>query len=230
VNEKGVSPVIGVMLMLVVAILLAAAVSTYVGQMQMKRPAPTAVFECKIVKNRTITMGGYTFKVTYMELKEVSGDEIPTKDLEIITYNPDAYGPHKTRVVLPNSMNTHYYTTWGTWHNGSCPYLNNYAYGFWFNNPKTWFGNYTIKPGVTMTADWYIGTDYQAKWNGSIGDYNGFNVNRTIDPNAGNVTGFCACIADGWNVTPGHYITVKVVYIPTHTVIWEKKVLVESGE
>ncbi len=73
-----------------------------------------------------------------------------------------------------------------------------------------------------MTADWY--SNYvQAKWNPKTGTYN-----VAGDPNAGNVTGFCACIADGWNVTPGHYITVRIVYTPTHTVIWEKKVLVEG--
>jgi len=328
-NEKGVSPVIGVMLMLVVAVLLAAAVSTYVGQMQMKKPAPTAVFDCRIVKDAPSGMG---LTVTYLELKEVSGDTIPTKDLEIITYNPDAHGPHKTMEILPNSGNTHFYlsfnrTQWNItryplkyyydgsiyvqknttvtvynttatntvplyvieqgWMNGTSPYLNNVAHGYFgkvqkyvnghyydvidnitfviyyvnstgsivtatvggnnynistdtltipntinvtdvkyvkeylnwkSNNPAVDFGNYTISPGITMTADWY--NNYpQSSWNSTTGWYNGANV-----------TGFCACIADGWNVTPGHYITVKIVYIPTHTVIWEKKVMVESGE
>jgi len=318
---KGVSPVIGVMLMLVVAILLAAAVSSYVGQIQMKKPAPSAVFDCRIVKKSPSGMGGW---VTYMELRELSGDSIPTKDIEIITYNPDAAGPHKVMVIRPEGMNTHYYIncTEATWYEtygvsytyngvkyvqrnttitvynatsntkasvplyvfegpyvGNQPYLNNMAYGpfgikSWFyptvtikffvynssgfviaildassydfktntlnlptgitvtevayvkeileftnpGNPKVDFGKYTIRPGTTMTADWWY--DYvQSKWNAAAGQYSGSNV-----------TGFCACIADGWNVTPGHYVTVRIVYIPTHTVIWEKKVMVESGE
>ena len=236
-NRRGVSEVIGVMLLLVVTVLLASAVTTYVGQFQPKKPTPTAVFECRIVKDAPSDMG---IPVTYMELKEVSGDAIPTKDLEIITYNPDAYGPHKTMVVRPCSGNTHYYS-WGHWINGTSPYYNHvvkkdgfiYLFGevlyanwtfYKTGDPPFDFGNYTVKPGVTMTADWYSGTP-QAKWNASSGKYN-----VKGDPNIGNVTGFCACIADGWNVTPGHYITVKIIYIPTHTVIWEKKVLVESGE
>ena len=285
-SELAVSPVIGVMLMLVITVLLAAAVSSFTGGLKAQKPAPTANFEVKIVKNGT--SGSMGVECSYIQITEVSGDRIPTKDLEIITYNPDAYG-QKIMVVKPNSMNTHFYfsssITWGKitvsngtssvkvpitwasagWVNGTSPYLNNVAYGYFgrrlisktyivvlktgttvtgtynatlneviipsaYNvtdvtgvtiqnawkpdNPKVDFGNYTIHPGITMTADWY--SNYpQAKWNGY--SYSGANV-----------TGFCACIADGWNVTPGHYITVKIVYTPTHTVIWEKKVLVEG--
>ncbi len=295
---------IGVMLMLVITVLLAAAVSSFTGGLKAQKPAPTANFDVKIVKNATTDMG----TCTYMQITEISGDRIPTKDLEIITYNPDAYVntsniyakehqyEFRTQIIKPNSMNTYYYSSgsysgpvyinnstatksikalfeWSGWVKGTSPYLNNMAYGYfgehdikftvnivingttvtktYYNklpsiitissaynlnditnvtileswkpdNPKVDFGNYTVHPGVTLTADWY--SNYpQAKWNGNSGKYN-----IAGDPNAGNVTGFCACIADGWNVTPGHYITVKIVYTPTHTVIWEKKVLVEG--
>ena len=228
-KDRAVSPVIGVMLMLVVTVLLAAAVSAFTGGLKAQKPAPSAQFRVKIFKNTTVYMGTMPLKCSYIEITETSGDSIPSKDLEIITYNPDAYGPHKVMVVKPNSMNTHYeYLNWTTgkweWANGTSPYLNNFAYGLWWKNPKTWFGNYTVHPGVTMTADWYSNFA-QAKWNASTGWYV---TNHTVDPNAGNVTGFCACIADGWNVTPGHYITVEIVYTPTHTVIWKSKVLVEG--
>ncbi len=234
-KDRAVSPVIGVMLMLVVTVLLAAAVSAFTGGLKAQKPAPSAQFRVKIFKNTTVNMGTTSFKCSYIEITETSGDSIPTKDLEIITYNPDAYGPHKMMVVKPDSMNTHceYTYTWKgktytAWANGTSPYLNNYVYGYLnSSNPKnfkTWFGNYTVHPGVTMTADWYSNFA-QAKWNASTGWYV---TNHTVDPNAGNVTGFCACIADGWNVTPGHYITVEIVYTPTHTVIWKSKVLVEG--
>ncbi len=212
-NEKAVSPVIGVMLMLVVTVLLAAAVSSYTGSVQTEKPAPSAVFDARIVKNATMSMGGYSYKVSYMEIKQISGDRIPTKDLKIITYNPDAYG-RKTMEVLPCSRNTHYYTSWSGWKNGTSPYLNDMSKGWFGNNPAVDFGNYTIFPGITMTADWYENYP-QAPWN--VTEYEG-----------GNVTGFCACIADGWNVTPGHYITVKIVYLPANTVIWHKDVMVEG--
>jgi len=219
IDCKAVSPVIGVMLMLVVTVLLAAAVSSYTGSLQTEKPAPSAVFDVKIVKNGTTSMG----KVSYMEIKQISGDKIPTKDLKIITYNPDAHGT-KTIEVLPCSGNTHYYYTYynstsmewdGKWKNGTSPYLNDMSKGFFGNNPPVDFGNYTTFAGITMTADLY--DNYQQdSWNGTA--YN---------PGT-NVTGFCACIADGWNVTPGHYITVKIVYLPANTVIWQKNVMVEG--
>ena len=249
-SERAVSPVIGVMLMLVVTVLLAAAVSAFTGGLKAQKPAPTANFEVKIVRlisdipniNKSTPASYFNTHYAlcaYIEITEISGDAIPSKDLEIITYNPSAYVnlsnkyarehqyEFRTKVIKPNVINAHdWYFNYTTYSfepaKGVVPYLNNYKYGYWWEHPKTWFGNYTIHPGVTLTADWYENW-IQAKWNGTSGTYN-----VAGDPNAGNVTGFCACIADGWNVTPGHYITVKIVYTPTHTVIWEKKVLVEG--
>ena len=231
-SEWAVSPVIGVMLMLVVTILLATAVSALTGGLKVQKPTPTAEFEVKVVRCKDFNSSMYNISCTdllaYMQIVEVSGDKIPTKDLEIITYNPNAYGTHKTMVVKPNSGNTHYLANFAmygygkSWENGTSPYYNNVALGSFGNSPKVDFGNYTCVPGITMTADWYENY-YQGKWNPSTGWYNLPN-----DTNANNVTGFCACIADGWNITPGQYIYVKIIYIPTHTIIWQKKVLVEG--
>ncbi len=143
--------------------------------------------------------------------------------------NPDAYGSKKTMEVLPKSMNTHYYIYdifkgKYEWKNGTSPYLNDASKGWFGNNPAVDFGNYTTATGITMTADWY--NNYpQAKWNATLGDYE---TNKSIDPNAGNVTGFCAMFADCWNVTPGHFVTIKIVHAPTGTVIWQKDVMVEG--
>jgi len=257
--------------------------------------------------------------VTYMQLKEISGDTIPSKDLEIITYNPDAAG-NKYVTITPDSNNTWVYenATAASWyksygksfvyngtkynqHNttielvkgsnnrnvtlyvycgpqiGTSPYLNDMSKGSFYHgffdapnatlkfylynktgneignltvsaynfaknslnvsslnvslsnvsyvrevikylnetyNPKVSFGNYAISPGVTLTADW---------WNDYVQSYT-----KVPYLNHSSITGFCACIADGTHVVPGHYITVKIVYTPTHTVIWEKKVLVRG--
>ena len=211
-SSKAVSPVIGVMLMLIITVILAAAVSAFTGSLQIQNPTPTAKFDVRIVKNATTDRGN----VSFIQITELAGDRIPTKDLEIITYNPDANGSYKVMVVKPNSGNTHYINTSGDWVNGTSPYYNNKGVGLFGISDKVDFGNYTVTPGSTMVADWWAGCG-QSKWNASSGWYNGPNV-----------TGFCACIADGWNVTPGHYITVKIVYTPTHTIIWQNKVIVEG--
>ncbi len=229
-DSQAVSPVIGVMLMLVVAVVLAAIVSSFGSGLggSLKEKAPTATFKVKVVKNAPATgMPGLT--VSYVEIVQTSGDPIPTGQLKIITINPDAYGNVKVREVLPNSGNTHTWMTslwpgWPShWINGTSPYLNDVSKGWFGSSPVVNFGNYTTATGITMTADWY--SNYaQAKWNATLGDYE---TNTSIDVNAGNVTGFCAMFADCWNVTPGHYVTIKIVHIPTNTVIWQKDVMVE---
>jgi len=223
-DRRAVSPVVGVMLMLVVAIVLAAVVSSFGGGISgsLKEKAPTATFKVRVVMNAPAPgMPGYT--LNYTEIVQTGGDPIPTDQLKIITVNPDAYGDKKTMEVLPKSMNTHYNPGWG-WQNGTSPYLNDPSKGYFGNNPAVDFGNYTTATGITMTADWY--SNYpQAKWNATLGDYE---TNKSIDSNAGNVTGFCAMFADCWNVTPGHFVTIKIVHAPTGTVIWQKDVMVEG--
>ncbi|RLB05152.1 MAG: hypothetical protein DRG59_09410 [Deltaproteobacteria bacterium] len=228
-DSRAVSPVVGVMLMLVVAVILAAVVSSFGSGISgsLKTKAPTATFKVRVVKNMPAPgMPGYT--LNYTEIVQTGGDPIPTEQLKIITVNPDAYGDKKTMEVLPKSMNTHYYYyyngNWTGWMNGTSPYLNDRSKGWFGNNPAVDFGNYTTATGITMSADWY--NNYaQAKWNATLGDYE---TNKSIDPYAGNVTGFCAMFADGWNVTPGHFVTIKIVHAPTGTVIWQKDVMVEG--
>jgi len=90
INESGVSPVIGVMLMIVVTVVIAAIVSAFAGGMTGGQDtAPTASIQCKIVKedadNATLTF------------KHISGDSINTADLRIFVSYTDAKGPRLTR-------------------------------------------------------------------------------------------------------------------------------------
>lgn len=58
-DKKGVSPVVGVMLMLVVTVILAAAVSAYTSSISANKPTPVAEFDAKASihdKNITLTM------------------------------------------------------------------------------------------------------------------------------------------------------------------------------
>ena len=145
---KGVSPVIGVMLMIVVTVILAAAVSAYSsGMVSTTSIPPTATFEVKIEKD---VIGDMGFPLSYMSIKEITGDAIPTKDLKIITI--DAGGI--VTEVLPNSGNTDY-KAYGTKVTGTSPYWNNPAEGYFGSSTDTDFGNYMLKPGVVMVADEY---------------------------------------------------------------------------
>lgn len=89
--EDAVSPVIGVMLMIVVTIIIAAIVSAFAGDMSGgQSTTPVASISCSIVKpdahNATLTM------------THLSGDPINTRDMRIIVSYKDANGnPKQTR-------------------------------------------------------------------------------------------------------------------------------------
>ena len=71
-DRKGVSPVVGVMLMLVVTVILAAAVNAYTNSVSVKKPTPVAQFEAKA----SYSSGNVT-------LNMVSGDAIYKSNIAI---------------------------------------------------------------------------------------------------------------------------------------------------
>jgi FlaG/FlaF family flagellin (archaellin) len=87
-NESAVSPVIGVMLMIVVTIIIAAIVSAFAGDLSGgQSTAPVASIQCSIVKNDA---GNATLTMTHL-----SGDPINTANTRIIVSYKDANGNPK---------------------------------------------------------------------------------------------------------------------------------------
>lgn len=195
-DEKAVSPVIGVMLMIVVTVILAAAVSSYAsGVFTVAEKPPNAVFTVSLVKDMEPPgMAGYT--VSYLSIEQVSGDSISTKNLKIVT----EWKGNITE-VLPNSMNTNY-TSGGKEKNGTSPYLNDPSKGRFGSNPMKDFGNYTIQPGAVMMAD----------------EYN----------NYAGTTGMKAVLGENWSsgLDKGDWVTVKIINVPTRSVIFQAKAVV----
>jgi len=84
-QEHAVSPVIGVMLMLVVTIIIAAIVASFGGGMSgTTEPAPVASIDVSIDLNYDPGWGGLT--APYMLLHHLGGDSLKTQDLQIVTY------------------------------------------------------------------------------------------------------------------------------------------------
>lgn len=82
-SEKAVSPVIGVMLMIVVTVILAAAVSSYAGSTNVKDAAPQATLKA-----------GASYADGYIRLEHLGGDILTksTLNIEIATDNPTTSG------------------------------------------------------------------------------------------------------------------------------------------
>jgi len=148
-RECAVSPVVGVMLMLVVTIIIAAVVSAFSGGLAgTQQKAPQASIDVKIDSssaNQTI----FTL---------LSGDSIQTKDLAIVTYYKNKAGSiykNKQTVASPASV---LYSTHTTTPN-RVPFLNDMRYGYNYLNPDAVdFGNYTWKSGDTLSTGNTAGT------------------------------------------------------------------------
>ncbi|WP_167880843.1 type IV pilin N-terminal domain-containing protein [Methanococcoides sp. AM1] len=225
-DSRAVSPVIGVMLMIVVTVVLAAAVSNYAGGMLVgTEQAPSAVFSAEIVKDIKVPMGNSSSQETtsYAYIKHISGDSIDTKDLMIITENPKARGGDGFREIYPNQNNTNTLGSAGAYR-GTAPMWN--QGGFFSSQPNSFFGEYTLEPGRSMMADTWSNYN-KADW--SEGDEgwgyrnsNGFLVNPEVDE----ITGIQAMFADWESVESGDHLNIKIIHTPSQTVIFDSDVRV----
>lgn len=212
-NSSAASPVIGVMLMVVVTVILAAAVSSYsTGMLKGSEVVPSASFD---VEMRVGIPYNNTHNMSYIAITEVTGDMIPTSDLKIITINPNARGQNKTMEVLPNSNNTFSGAFSGY---GTSPFWNlgNFATSGQF------FGEFILEPGMTMVADEHSNYLSDYYWDEDVGSYMPYAGGRYK-------TGMQAMFAD-WGDNPsdshsinsGDVVTVKIVHMPTNKVIFTK--------
>jgi FlaG/FlaF family flagellin (archaellin) len=147
-DTDAVSPVVGVMLMLVVTIIIAAVVSGFAGGLAGDtKTAPAASIDVSFMQDD----GG--MGPAYVEWKMIfehlSGDSIPTRDIEIITYYTLSNGTVLKHTQTPSSESTDLYG-YGTF--TRVPLLNDMSLGYSGDNPLKDFGNYTWKTGDVLSS------------------------------------------------------------------------------
>ena len=202
-SGDAVSPVVGVMLMLVVTIIIAAVVSGFAGGLAGNmESAPQAVIDVKIVYDETgMEELGYGYITSF---EQISGDPILTKDLEIITYYTNISGDIYKHEQSPSSDTYDIYT--GSSYEGygvtRVPYLNDLSIG-WASNKKVWFGNFVLTTGDIMTA----GTTAATADLLGLGDGSG----GIADPDFG----------------VGSVVDVKIKHVPSGNFIYNKEVVVQ---
>jgi FlaG/FlaF family flagellin (archaellin) len=193
------------MLMLVVTIIIAAVVSAMAGGIAGKtEKAPQASF---IV---TITTGGDTnlFSSTEMVLKHMGGDNVDTKDIQIITVFTNKSGGIYRQVTsrLSDPINTgssltKYYRV---------PYLGDMTTGEAALAPETKdFGNFTMRTGDVATTATVRGT---ATVLGLPWDDGASPTNAKDD------------IMLEKDFKPGQVVDVKILHVPSGKFIYDKKV------
>jgi FlaG/FlaF family flagellin (archaellin) len=158
-NEEAVSPVIGVMLMLVVTVIIAAVVSGFAGGLAGGAEAPPQA------SVKVQTGYGYNYYGTALDtnnfdisFEHLSGDPIPTKDIEIITYLTLPNGTVVQHKQTANSQVMRTSTSSGGKY-ARLPFIRDQMLGEYANvtsdidagqtNPL-WFGECVFKPGQVV--------------------------------------------------------------------------------
>jgi FlaG/FlaF family flagellin (archaellin) len=216
-GEGAVSPVVGVMLMLVVTIIIAAVVSAFAGTLVTGTgKAPTANVEIHIAN------GGYN-STSYFMMKVLGVDNpIPTKNLKIVT----AWTTINTASGLSFAGGNTTLAGLASATAGDTSGITSFSvptgYGAGVNGwstslshaPAAEWGNFTLTSGTTTSDS--PSTDY-----GNTTQYMYDTSHSGIDP-------MQAILGGQWyNLRPGDVVAVRIIDIPSGKEIVDQKVTVE---
>lgn len=227
-KEDAVSPVVGVMLMLVVTIIIAAVVSGFAGGLAGGTQKAPQVSMDVTIKNTGYAASSYIL----FDVQAVS-EPIPTRDLKISTYwsTTDGTSGGATVTAGLNKPNTNM-TDGATY-----PYAYHSPLGFGKGVPneqqktsgnytlEQWFGGYTLVPGTSMknsAAGWPETYGY-----GAATPYDYLEVAGRWDNDW--TDGMMAILGDDWNhLRPGDLVDIKIAHIPSGKLILDTTVGVQG--
>nr|WP_321351189.1 type IV pilin [uncultured Methanoregula sp.] len=224
-GEDAISPVIGIMLMLVVTVIIAAVVSGFSGDLMGSKSAKTPTIGMDVKIKNTGLYASSVFEATVTSVS----DPIPTKDLKLVTSWTNNAGVTGGASVT-GSTNIVGWTAGGfpatggvaPW--GAGPGVSEMNTGV-PSKPGQQFGKYTLLGGTVMYA-------YPAGQSGgvmSIPGTSGYGLTTQGSYTADwtGTDGMQAVLGSGWQtLLPGNTVNVKMVYVPTSTAIFDKDVVV----
>lgn len=220
-KENAVSPVIGVMLMLVVTIVIAAFVAAFAGGMFSTTQAPpSASIGVNIIYN-----GGFNGDECVMLIENKGGDTIPTSDLRIMTYytslTGSKKGSFKNEVSASSSKSLKVRNATGAT-NQMCivPVLSDASKGDVYgssiadSNKEINFGYYNFAPGNIMSS-------YNSFGTGSM------IFGQTSEANAKKYLNKDPSVSEKYtDFGVGSKVSVEIIHTPTSTVLYSKDVIV----
>jgi hypothetical protein len=263
-GEDAVSPVVGVMLMLVVTIIIAAVVSGFAGGLiGGQQKSPTLSMDVKVVNTGNYIGSGLSANVLGASQPIKSADTKFVTTWTTTMKNNQSADLSSTQeaipngavitggnISLPNTANIYLDPGMSKSANLVTTAVAPFAIGtditntnptnsFSSSNNASWFGHYTLQPGVNLFVYPY-GSSSGMALGGAPGDadtsggYNGvtpyaymyggthFTTNY-VDPTI-------AVLGSGWEqLRAGDTVHVKVIYIPTGTAIFSKDVAVTEA-
>ncbi|MBP2133135.1 FlaG/FlaF family flagellin (archaellin) [Methanomicrobium sp. W14] len=207
-DDFGVSPVIGVMLMLVVTIIIASFVAVFAGGAAGSATAvPSASLDVSIISN-----GGDGDDQYVMLIKHLGGDSIPSSDMQILTYYTSPSTCDKGKQMLGGSISSVTSAISAAKLSYSdqdvkIPFLNNLAIGK-PGDPGTNFGEYTFGPGDVISTGDDFGTAVAV-----------FGITTTSEINSSTYSGY--------GFGRGSSVEVEVIHNPSQKSIYKGTVTVE---
>lgn len=230
-RESAVSPVVGVMLMVVVTIIIAAVVSGFAGGLTSgQTKPPVATLDVQLIASENT--GGYPgygtgYYVPAMIIKHMGGDVIATKNTKIVTSFKDLSTGDYVQGKLSGTVAVPGKSEWyGYLDSQYCAplYINDVTrfpdvITTDINGTAAWFGNESavLRPGDVMVAP-----------QGYCGNYNDNSTPSNLHINVGlnNLTGInCTDSATGF--ISGGQMEVTFIDIPSGKTIYSKEVTIQ---
>ncbi|ADN35403.1 conserved hypothetical protein [Methanolacinia petrolearia DSM 11571] len=232
-KDCAVSPVVGVMLMLVVTIIIAAVVSAFAGGITSgEKVAPQISADMRIINtgDPDSSFDIYVYSVS---------EPIPSSDIKIMTSwiaesatNTGTFVRGGSTTTAGVSYLNYYYAG-----NDDSPIYRSFPYGYgagvedWgaYGNPtdEMQFGNYTITGGTTM----HIGAYGPRTYGSGTGGYEDWVYTYVSDKYFRDdcIDGMQVLLGDGWEVLrTGDSVNVKLIHIPSGKTILSKDISVLS--
>ena len=217
-SDAAVSPVVGVMLMLAVTVMIAAIVSAAAGGLsEDRKKAPGAILDVTLFAEKSYG----ACRLPSMVIKHVSGEVLPTRDLQIILY----YRTPAGNLVKGNLTGQHAVSGYDSWdeftsarYSGVLFISDESRKGFGIaetlqdtpGGNANWFGNAAaaFRPGDIMVTPAQFCTDPADEHNpGMEYLFPGVDFSNNEFP-------------------AGSVVTVKIIHIPSGQLIFDKDVIV----
>jgi archaeal type IV pilus assembly protein PilA len=205
-GDDGVSPVVGIMLMLVVTIIIAAVVSGFAGGMvggSNNQQTPTLSMDVKIVNTGEAASSGF-----YATVLGIS-TPTPTKNLEIATswsttLKDATYGSAGNSTFGGNTtIGSNATAPWGFGSGVASQSMASYT-------ADQRFGNYTLTQGTGLIAE-------------PDSSYTEYSVGSTYSD-------LQTVLGSKWEeLRAGDTVTVRVLYVPTGKIMYQKDIIVTGA-
>ncbi|MBN1167841.1 MAG: type IV pilin N-terminal domain-containing protein [Methanospirillaceae archaeon] len=229
-KDDAVSPVVGVLLMLVVCLIIAAVVSGFAGGLAGGTEAPpSASLDVDIyssINAGAMPPWGDGYYVPDLVIKHLSGDTLPTKDLEIKTYFTNSTGTYKGGVSSEETVAGD-----AAWTSFSA---SEYC-GVLYLNDQNRFGDDTIQDSDTGNDNWFGNVsatlrpgDIMLTPGNFCGNYDDNDLPSAPHKNPGMDELFgVECSASYTEFKPGSIARIIILHKPSGKAIYDKEVVIQ---